>query len=167
MYSTTILDTILHLSYVLLFSCFHNKILFEPMFCTLNFYVLCLKLGLPFHHVLVISFENPYVWVVFVHKNLQERKTKFCCFHIFSLLLRFGATNVVKTNFDIILISSYLLKFKFHFNILFLMLSCSFKIFTFCYFLVIPNRHFFFYTIDDVTYLFSQDLFLQFVSFST
>jgi hypothetical protein len=148
---------ILHLSYGLLFSCFHNKILFEPMFCTLNCFVLCLKLGLPFHHVLVIYFENTYVWVDFVHKNLQECKTKFCCFHFFSLLLMFGATNVAKTNFDIILLSSYLLKFKFHFSIFFLMLSCSFKIFTFCYYLVIPNRHFFFYIIDDVTYLFSQD----------
>ncbi len=122
MYSTTILGMILHLSYVLLFSCFHNKILFEPMFCTLNFCVLCLKLGLPFHHVLVVSFENPDVWVVFVHKNLQECKTKFCCFHIFSLFLRFRATNVAKTNFDIILISSYLLKFKFFIFLLFLCL---------------------------------------------
>lgn len=167
-YSTTILDTILHLSYVLLFSCFHNKILCKLMFCRFNYCVLCwnLKLGLPLHHVLVISFENPYVWVVFMHKNLQECKTKFCCFHIFSPLLMFGATNVAKTNFDIILISSYLLKFKCHFSVLFLMLFCSFKIFAFCYFLVIPNRHFFFYTIDDVTYLFIQDLFLQFVSFS-
>jgi hypothetical protein len=114
-YSTTFLGTILHLNYSLLFSCFHNKILFEPMVCTLNFCVLCLnlKLGLPFHHVLVIAFQNPYVWVVFVHKNLQECKTKSCCFHIFSLLLMFGATNVAKTKFDIIIISSYLLNFKF------------------------------------------------------
>ncbi len=74
---------------------------------------------------------------------------------------------MAKTNFDIILISSYLLKFKFHFSILFLKLSCSFKIFTFCYFLVIPNRHFFFYIIVDVTYLYFQDFFIQFVSFST
>jgi hypothetical protein len=72
-YSTQIFSVILHHNFVLLFSCFCNKILFEPTSCTncvlvLGFHVpwFGLKLGLPLSCDWFVSFINPFVLVVFM-----------------------------------------------------------------------------------------------------
>jgi hypothetical protein len=63
-YSTPILGIILHLNHVMLFSCFHDRTMFEPISCTfcvliLSFCVSCLDLKLS----LLLS------WLVHVLKN--------------------------------------------------------------------------------------------------
>lgn len=89
--STQILDTILHHSCVLLFSCFHNKLLFEPTFYTFHvfvfgFYISCLnlELDLPFCHVLFISLNFfmswlfSYPWQILWNITIQNiHKTNF------------------------------------------------------------------------------------------
>jgi hypothetical protein len=67
--STLVLGKILHHNHVMLFSCFHNKFLFEAMLhisCSYpSFHVLYLdlKLGSPCHGWFV-SLKNPLVFIV-------------------------------------------------------------------------------------------------------
>jgi hypothetical protein len=68
--STQILDILLHHNCVPFFSCFHNKILFEPTFYTLyvfvfGFHISCLnlELNLPFCHVLFMSLKIFVSWL--------------------------------------------------------------------------------------------------------
>jgi hypothetical protein len=102
--STQILDTILHHNCVLLFSCFHNKILFEPTFYTLHvfvfgFYISCLnlELNLFFCHVLFMSLKIFVSW-------LFSYPWKF--------LWNITIQNIHKTNFKNILLKMVTLIFK-------------------------------------------------------
>jgi hypothetical protein len=70
--SISILGTIVHHNLVLLFSCFCNKVSFEPMFCKLHilvfdFPILYLDLKLPsLCHGWFVSFGIPCILTIFV-----------------------------------------------------------------------------------------------------